>query len=162
MLRLVGTSRGDVGVLVATNRQVDEVTATLRSAGVPVVSLKDYDGKPVDAVKVGTIKRAKGLEFKQVLLAHVPARLLAPVTGDQSEAARERRELDRRELRRCDACTRRTVGGRAGLIAAISERRVPNFRRGRDSVCRQTAVATANCPRTTTASAAGGLPYASR
>ncbi|WIE76735.1 UvrD-helicase domain-containing protein [Curtobacterium sp. MCSS17_007] len=98
VLRLVGTSRGDVGVLVATNRQVDEVTAALRSTGTPAVSLKDYDGKPVDAVKVGTIKRAKGLEFKQVLLAHVPSRLLAPVTGDPSEAARERRELDRREL----------------------------------------------------------------
>lgn len=98
VLRLVGTNRGDVGVLVATNRQVDEVMAALRNAGIPVVSLKDYDGKPVDAVEVGTIKRAKGLAFKQVQLAHVPSRPLAPMTGDPSKAARERRELDRREL----------------------------------------------------------------
>lgn len=35
-----------------------------------------------DAVKVGTIKRAKGLEFKQVLLPWIAERLMSPgVTG---------------------------------------------------------------------------------
>lgn len=63
---------GDVGILTATNRQADDVMTVLRTAGVPFVSLKDYRGKqPVDAVKVGPAKRAKGLEFEQVLLAHV-------------------------------------------------------------------------------------------
>ncbi len=98
VLHLVGTGHGDVGVLTATNQQADEVTVALRAAGIPVVSLQRYDGKTVDAVKVGTIKRAKGLEFKQVLLAHVRGRLLAEPTGQPSEADRERRELDRREL----------------------------------------------------------------
>ncbi|UFU15256.1 AAA family ATPase [Curtobacterium sp. C1] len=98
VLHLVGTGRGDVGVLTATNQQADEVTAALRVASIPVVSLQRDDGKTVDAVKVGTIKRAKGLEFKQVLLAHVRGRLLAEQTGQPSEADRERRELDRREL----------------------------------------------------------------
>lgn len=115
VLRQVGTGRGDVGILVATNQQVDEVTSALRAAGLPVVSLRDYDGSPVDAVKVGTIKRAKGLEFKQVLFAHVPARLLAPMTVNPTEAARERRELERRELYVEMTRARRPLGGRARL-----------------------------------------------
>ncbi|WP_031272744.1 3'-5' exonuclease, partial [Curtobacterium sp. B8] len=98
VLRLVGTSRGDVGILTATNPQADDVMTVLRAAGVPFVSLKDYSGKAVDAVKVGTVKRAKGLEFKQVLLAHVRGRLLADAPASLSEADRERRELERREL----------------------------------------------------------------
>ncbi|ROS72168.1 nuclease-like protein [Curtobacterium sp. PhB130] len=98
VLRLVGVGHGDVGILTATNWQADKVAAALETAGVPVVSLKHYRGQSVDAVKVGTVKRAKGLEFKQVLLAHVPARLLDATPSEQTEADREKRELDRREL----------------------------------------------------------------
>ncbi|PZE88908.1 nuclease [Curtobacterium sp. MCBD17_008] len=98
VLRLVGTGRGDVGILTATNPQADKVRALLGSAGVASVSLKDYAGKSSDQVRVGTIKRAKGLEFKQVLLPHVPAKLLADAPQTESVAVRERRELDRREL----------------------------------------------------------------
>jgi superfamily I DNA/RNA helicase len=98
VLRLVGTGRGDVGILTATNPQADKVAAVLNAAGVPTVSLKHYAGKSSDMVRVGTIKRAKGLEFKQVLLPHVPAKLLADAPDTGSVAARERRELDRREL----------------------------------------------------------------
>lgn len=93
VLRLVGTSHGDVGILTATNRQADDVMTVLGAAGVPFVSLKDYGGKPVDAVKVGTVKRAKGLEFKQVLLPHVRGRWLADAPASMSETDRERREL---------------------------------------------------------------------
>jgi superfamily I DNA/RNA helicase len=49
-------------------------------------------------VKVGTIKRAKGLEFKQVLVARANAALLETAWASTDEAAAERRELDRREL----------------------------------------------------------------
>ncbi|MFJ3380303.1 UvrD-helicase domain-containing protein [Curtobacterium sp. NPDC090217] len=98
VLRLVGTGRGDVGILTATNPQADKVMAVLDVAGVPSVSPKHYAGKSSDRVRVGTIKRAKGLEFKQVLLPHVPAKLLADAPDTESVAARERRELDRREL----------------------------------------------------------------
>jgi superfamily I DNA/RNA helicase len=52
---------------------------------------------PTDAVKVGTIKRAKGLEFKQVLVVRTPSRLLHALPNDH-DADSERRELDRREL----------------------------------------------------------------
>lgn len=98
VLRLVGTGRGDVGILTATNPQAEKVMAVLEAAGVPSVSLKNYAGKSSDRIRVGTIKRAKGLEFKQVLLPHVPAKLLADAPGTESVADRERRELDRREL----------------------------------------------------------------
>ncbi len=98
VLRLVGTGHGDVGILTATNPQADKVRAVLDAAGVPSVSLKYYAGKSSNQIRVGTIKRAKGLEFKQVLLPHVPAKLLADAPETESVADRERRELDRREL----------------------------------------------------------------
>jgi hypothetical protein len=77
VLRLVGTGRGDAGILTATNPQADKVMALLAAAEVPTVSLKNYAGKSSDMIRVGTIKRAKGLGFKRVLLPHVPAKLLA-------------------------------------------------------------------------------------
>lgn len=98
VLRLVGTGHGDIGVLTATNPQADKVMALLRTAGIPTVALTDYAGKSSDQIRVGTIKRAKGLEFKQMLLPHVPAALLADAPPTDSVADRERRELDRREL----------------------------------------------------------------
>jgi superfamily I DNA/RNA helicase len=98
VLRLVGTGRGDVGILTATNPQADKVMALLADAGLPTVALKNYTGKSSDMIRVGTIKRAKGLEFKQVLLPHVPAKLLADPPATESASAKERRELDRREL----------------------------------------------------------------
>lgn len=97
MLQLVGTSHGD-GILTATNREADDVMTVLSAAGVPFVSLTDYCGRLVNAVKVGTVKQAEGLEFKRVLLAHVRGRLLADAPGSMSEAERERRALERPEL----------------------------------------------------------------
>ncbi|PZF39637.1 nuclease [Curtobacterium sp. MCLR17_051] len=98
VLRLVGTGHGDVGILTATNRQADDVMQALASADVPTVSLQQYAGRSSDAVRVGTVKRAKGLEFKQVLLAHVDPRLLDAAPAEPSETERERRERGRREL----------------------------------------------------------------
>ncbi|WP_242091015.1 UvrD-helicase domain-containing protein [Curtobacterium sp. DN_7.5] len=98
VLRLIGTGHGDVGILTATTWQADDVRSVLRAAGIPVIMLDEYSGRTSDAVRVGTVKRAKGLEFKQVLLAHVDRRLLDPVTGEPSETDRERRERGRREL----------------------------------------------------------------
>ncbi|MBT1623516.1 AAA family ATPase [Curtobacterium flaccumfaciens pv. oortii] len=98
VLRLVGTGHGDVGILTATNRQADDVVEVLGRAGVPTVALQQYAGRSSDAIRVGTVKRAKGLEFKQVLLAHVDPRLLDAAPAEPSETERERRERGRREL----------------------------------------------------------------
>ena len=48
----------------------------LDAAGVLSVDLADYTGRPIDAVKLGTIKRAKGLEFAAVLLCRGPSDLI--------------------------------------------------------------------------------------
>lgn len=92
-------SFGDFGVLAMTKRQVADAQAALKSAGIATVNLEKYDGRAVNAVKVGTIKRAKGLEFKQVLVARAPLELLAPRTAADANSPKfERTELTRREL----------------------------------------------------------------
>ncbi|GAA2241107.1 hypothetical protein GCM10010401_12290 [Rarobacter faecitabidus] len=112
--RDVGTNLGDVAVLCVGNGAAADVREDLHRAGIASADLLDYDGSSSDAVKVGTIKRAKGLEFKQVLLADVRSKWLAgssrPQTSatassgepkDESpkdEATREKETLLRREL----------------------------------------------------------------
>jgi superfamily I DNA/RNA helicase len=93
-----GTAGGDIAVLTQTNFVASEVLTALQNAGIPAMPLADYDGRPTHSVKVGTIKRSKGLEFKQVLVARASASLLetAWIPADDGEA--ERRDLDRREL----------------------------------------------------------------
>jgi hypothetical protein len=127
--RLVGTSWGDVGVLATTHWQVTKAKEALVTAGVPVLMLDRYDGRPVDAVKVGTVKRAKGLEFKQVLLARVDSTLLGSSPVPASDTDRERRDLDRREL--YVAMTR----ARDGLW--VGTRAMPGEQTGADSSVRR-------------------------
>ena len=98
VVREVGTRPGDVGVLCITNSAAARAASLLLEAGAAVVMLTDYDGAPIDAIKVGTIKRAKGLEFKQVLLPEVRADELGPATPPEDPSERERWELRRREL----------------------------------------------------------------
>ena len=93
----LGTGLGDVAVLALDKYALTSIVLALSSAGIPFVELSEYDGTLVTAVKVGTVKRAKGLEFKQVLLAQVRDPLMtggAPTEG----AALERFQLQRREL----------------------------------------------------------------
>jgi len=93
-----GVDAGDIGVLTATNRDALALVTALRAIGVGVIELESYSGVPGSSVKVGTIKRAKGLEFKQVLLGRVGWSLLYPVADGLKEGALERREIERREL----------------------------------------------------------------
>jgi len=97
-LLLAGVHLGDTGILTSTNFDANDVSKELAAAGLKSIELLVYDGKPVDAIKVGTIKRAKGLEFKQVLVVRTPPRLLEPAPTAEDSAETERRELDRREL----------------------------------------------------------------
>jgi superfamily I DNA/RNA helicase len=92
-LRRTDCPRADVGVLCATNYGVRDVRRALEAAGIPSIDLADYTGVPVDAVKVGTIKRAKGLEFKAVLVARVQPDLIDAPTPDDESAVIRRREL---------------------------------------------------------------------
>lgn len=96
----VAVGWGDIGVLCSTNHHVAQAARLLRAAGIPVIELTDYDGRVTDAVKVGTIKRAKGLEFKRVFLPWVDERLMrVPAdAADRSDSELERNDRDRREL----------------------------------------------------------------
>ncbi len=65
---------------------------TLKDADVPVADLDRYEGEHADGVLVGTLKRAKGLEFKEVLVpglskAEWPSRWFVPpdLPPDQRE-----------------------------------------------------------------------------
>ncbi len=97
VLQLVGTAPGDLGVLCLTRNAVKTISSALREAGVPVVELTEYTGQTTDGVKVGTIKRAKGLEFKHVLLPDVRR---GDVSSEPPEngTERERWTLRRREI----------------------------------------------------------------
>lgn len=97
VIKDIGTGIGDVAVLCITRRAAMDATAALLAAGFPVVNLEEYSGVPLEAIKVGTIKRAKGLEFKQVLIPDIrPEHTLTEPPVEDTE--RERWELTRREL----------------------------------------------------------------
>jgi hypothetical protein len=116
LLATPGVHPGDVAVLAMRIRDVSSVVKLLGAAGVPVVDLAKYDGRVAAAVKVGTIKRAKGLEFKHVLVAHTPARLVGPAAAPENgQDAGERVEMERREL--YVAMTRARDGLWVGVVA---------------------------------------------
>ena len=93
-----GVPLGQVGVLALSRAGADHAVQQLRRAGLNVVRLEQHDGSDVDAVRVGAVKHAKGLELAHVLLADVAAEWLDRSPGGLDDVARERREHRRREL----------------------------------------------------------------
>lgn len=91
---------GDLAVLLPTNRLAEEYRRRLTTLEVACLDLGKYDGNPIDAVKVGTYQRAKGLEFKHVFLPRLEARTLGdqPRPGEDPDTHRERLALLRRRL----------------------------------------------------------------
>ena len=108
LIRAVKTSpdTAATAVLGATRRAVEHYSHLLRSHGVSICLLEDYDGTPSDAVKIGSYTRAKGLDFKHVFLprydeitATTPNVKITGTGQDSSAAAsRERADLARRQL----------------------------------------------------------------
>ncbi|SOD70479.1 UvrD-like helicase family protein [Jatrophihabitans sp. GAS493] len=92
-----GQRPADVAVLCSTNFEVNVYQTLLRKAGFASLRLSEYQGSPVDAVKVGTVARAKGLEFKNVVLP-VHDRPRSRTRPEPEEIGRERGEQKRREL----------------------------------------------------------------
>ncbi|THA85238.1 UvrD-helicase domain-containing protein [Streptomyces sp. A0592] len=86
----------DTALLCASKRALGHYQRLLARAEIPVCQLEQYDGHPVDAVKLGTYRRAKGLEFKNVLLPRYDAESAAGAPG--TDTARERAELRRGQL----------------------------------------------------------------
>jgi len=90
-----GGKLSDVAVLVPTNALAARYLGVLRACGLPARNLEQYDGAPDGAIKVGTFKRAKGLEFARVFLPRV--KLPANRDGDTEPGVLERLERERRE-----------------------------------------------------------------
>ncbi|UDY24160.1 nuclease-related domain-containing DEAD/DEAH box helicase [Nocardioides sp. Kera G14] len=89
---------GDMAVLFLRSKDADDWAKDLARKGVPVVDLEKYDGTTTDQLKVGTIKRAKGLEFKYVLMPELEPGLPDIWSGETAAAYQERCERLRREL----------------------------------------------------------------
>lgn len=91
-----------IAVFARTKRVLDELSTVLREAGIAAHRLADDDRPPKGSVRLGTMHRAKGLEFKAVLLVgcaegQLPSEgvlrhLSDPQDREQAEA-RERRLL---------------------------------------------------------------------
>ncbi len=94
----LGLAWGDLAVLAESRSLARSYVGVLRAAGVPTVTLEEYEGRPVDAVKVGTVKRAKGLEFPCVFLPLLRRGPSAPWEGEAASAYEERLARERREL----------------------------------------------------------------
>jgi len=95
--RASGGRWGNMAALTRTTREARQMLALLRHRGIPAVSLTDYTGATTEAVKVGTIKRAKGLEFSHVYLPAIH-RDLPRHSGEADSSYDERSSLYRREI----------------------------------------------------------------
>ncbi|WRZ65684.1 UvrD-helicase domain-containing protein [Streptomyces sp. NBC_01257] len=95
-------ARPDTAVLCPSMRAISHYQRLLERAGISVCLLEHYDGRPVDAVKLGSYRRAKGLEFKCVYLPEHDATLASgartPHGTEASGTERERNELVRSQL----------------------------------------------------------------
>ncbi|MFE9931879.1 UvrD-helicase domain-containing protein [Streptomyces sp. NPDC005533] len=101
---LPGGAPADTALLCPSMRAVGHYQRLLTQAGIPVCPLEHYDGHAVDAVKLGTYRRAKGLEFKNVFLPQHDAVFASGTAADaaggteSAQTARERAELLRSRL----------------------------------------------------------------
>ena len=91
------TALGDCAILTLTTALAETYRHLLTRAGFDVLDLERYDGQTCGRVKVGTIKRAKGLEFKQVFLPRL-SDTPPPRLSELDAAYAERAALWRREV----------------------------------------------------------------
>lgn len=75
-------SRGDIAIGVPTNSQVERVARWFKSQGHQVQKLDRYTGDYTPQMKVGTLDRLKGLEFKVVCLPFMTLEELPPTDDD--------------------------------------------------------------------------------
>lgn len=94
------TDLGDIAILVPTNSLARTYAAIITDLGLACQPLDRYEGTPSSDVKVGTFKRAKGLEFKHVLIPRAEPGMLreAPLPGEDAATHDERLDRTRREL----------------------------------------------------------------
>ena len=100
--RLGGTGaldHGDIGVFTPTNQLAQQVIGGIEAAGLRCQPLNEFDGRPSNAIKVGTFHRAKGLEFKVTFVLGVSSgRFPMPRSRETSAEYNERQALEISEL----------------------------------------------------------------
>lgn len=85
-----GYATEDVAVIVGSRRDAVHYRQVLEQAGLPTLPLERYDGTQREAIKVGTVHRAKGMDFAAVFhITEKPEKPLSELTG----GARDRGEL---------------------------------------------------------------------
>jgi len=86
--------RGQTVLIVFDHRSLHRCTAVLRRAGIPILPLDQYTGEPDDTLKVGTVHRAKGLDFQAVLAVAFPQEGgVNAATGQEARELRGRQHL---------------------------------------------------------------------
>jgi superfamily I DNA/RNA helicase len=95
MLISDGHSVGDMALLCETNAETNVYLTLLKAAGINAMKLANYVGATTDAIKVGTVNRAKGLEFKHVIrpIQSPKADPKCSAEARQEEAERSNRQL---------------------------------------------------------------------
>lgn len=105
-----GVEPGAIGVLSRTNALADEAYEALRAAGVAAVRLSERaDDRDETTVKVATMHRAKGLEFRCVAVQGASADvvpMLKAVTPAKVDAAQHARDVQQERSLLFVACTR--------------------------------------------------------
>ena len=79
-------------ILCATKHEVQSAMGYLKQKNIGYCELEKYDGKPTPGIKVGTMKRAKSLEFYRVFVPSLGSESRVEAHGDEDllmEAASE-------------------------------------------------------------------------
>lgn len=91
-IRECGKPLSDIAVLTRTRQEAARLAGALDAIGIATLPLEDYDGTPHPAVKVGTVHRAKGLDFAAVFHPS-----WSGGAGPRTGAGRERARLAERQ-----------------------------------------------------------------
>jgi mRNA-degrading endonuclease RelE of RelBE toxin-antitoxin system len=85
----LGAELGNVAILAPTNQRAKEIRSVLAACSLSHDDLAKYDGVHRTVVWVGTFHRAKGLEFKHVVVTGLNAAIWPPKRQGLHPAARE-------------------------------------------------------------------------
>ncbi|EME65137.1 UvrD/REP helicase [Amycolatopsis decaplanina DSM 44594] len=91
-VRKLPVRRDHSALIVFHHKDLGRCTEILRAAGIPTLALEHYTGAADGKLKIGTVHRAKGLDFEAVLVLE---NTHESMTGNQAEE--ERRELRGRQ-----------------------------------------------------------------
>lgn len=89
-----------IAIITKTNKEADHFLDVLQRARIDTVSLEKWDGTYQDAVKVGTVHRAKGMDFSAVF--HTVEASATP-TSQLTGGERDRAELADRQTMVADS-----------------------------------------------------------